>query len=129
MTFDTMLRLGRVSNLPTVWTNALAGAVLAGGAPASAIVTAALALSLFYIGGMWLNDAFDAQIDAAERANRPIPMGEAGRGTVYLVGYGLLAAGILVSFTLGAAAGATGGVLALAVVLYDWLHKKTPLPR
>ncbi len=126
MTFDTMLRLGRVSNLPTVWTNALAGAVLAGGAPASAIVTAALALSLFYIGGMWLNDAFDAQIDAAERANRPIPMGEAGRGTVYLVGYGLLAAGILVSFTLGAAAGATGGVLALAVVLYDWLHKKTP---
>ncbi len=30
-TLATLLRLGRVSNLPTVWTNVLAGAVLAGG--------------------------------------------------------------------------------------------------
>ena len=29
MTFGTILRLDRVSNIPTVWTNALAGAVLA----------------------------------------------------------------------------------------------------
>ena len=34
MNLNVALRLGRVSNLPTVWTNALAGAVLAtGGAP------------------------------------------------------------------------------------------------
>ena len=31
MTFADALRLGRVSNLPTVWTNALAGMVLAAG--------------------------------------------------------------------------------------------------
>ena len=31
MTFADALRLGRVSNLPTVWTNALAGMVLGGG--------------------------------------------------------------------------------------------------
>ena len=31
MTWMDALKLGRVSNLPTVWTNALAGMVLAGG--------------------------------------------------------------------------------------------------
>ena len=31
MTVATLLALGRVSNLPTVWTNCLAGAMLAGG--------------------------------------------------------------------------------------------------
>jgi len=30
VTCPTALRLGRVSNLPTVWTNVLAGAVLSG---------------------------------------------------------------------------------------------------
>ena len=32
MTWQTALKLGRVSNLPTVWTNTLAAAVLAGAA-------------------------------------------------------------------------------------------------
>lgn len=127
MTFDTMLRLGRVSNLPTVWTNALAGVMLAGGGSAGTVLLAALALSCFYIGGMWLNDAFDAEIDAEQRANRPIPMGEAKLQTVFIVGYALLAAGIGISFLLGTAAGIAGIALAIAVVLYDWLHKKTVL--
>lgn len=33
MTPAVALRLGRVSNLPTVWTNALAGIALAGASP------------------------------------------------------------------------------------------------
>lgn len=129
MTFGTILRLGRVSNLPTVWTNALAGAALAtGGAPDLATVAlAALALTLFYEGGMWLNDAFDAEIDARERANRPIPMGEIGRGTVFAGGYAMLIAGIVIAFLLGPQAGWAGVALAGAVILYDWLHKRTVL--
>lgn len=129
MTFGTILRLGRVSNLPTVWTNALAGATLAaGGAPSlSVVLLAALALTLFYEGGMWLNDAFDAEIDARERANRPIPMGEIGVGAVFAGGFAMLGAGIAVAFLLGAAAGLAGVALAAAVVLYDWLHKRTAL--
>ena len=53
----TWLVLGRVSNLPTVWTNALAGVVLAGSATGSEFYWAALVLTLAYIGGMYLNDA------------------------------------------------------------------------
>ena len=119
------LRLGRVSNLPTVWTNALLGAVLSGAATAGGVLTAALALSLLYVGGMWLNDAFDARIDAAERASRPIPRGEIARGTVFIGGFALLAAGVLAAWAAG------GGLVALllagAVVLYDWSHKRTAL--
>jgi 4-hydroxybenzoate polyprenyltransferase len=129
MTPGTMLRLGRVSNLPTVWTNALAGAVLAGAGAGDAgtIALAALALSFFYVGGMWLNDAFDAEIDARERPGRPIPSGAASRGAVYGTGWALLGIGVALGFLLGAQAGVAGVALAAGVALYDWLHKRTAL--
>lgn len=127
MTLGTVLRLGRISNLPTVWTNALAGSVLATGGAIEwyPLLIVALSLSLFYEGGMWLNDAFDAEIDANERANRPIPMGEITRNTVFIGGFVMLAAGIGLAFTLGPAAGAMGCALAVSILLYDWLHKRT----
>jgi len=127
MTFQTFLKLGRVSNLPTVWTNAIAGAVLAGQPNLSVILSAGVALTLFYVGGMWLNDAFDAEIDARERANRPIPMGEIGTGTVFAGGFVMLGLGVVLAFSLGGAVGLAGLCLAAAIVLYDWLHKRTVL--
>ncbi|WP_353981395.1 UbiA family prenyltransferase [Salinicola endophyticus] len=122
---DVWLRLGRVSNLPTVWSNALAGALLAGasGSFASGLVVLT-ALTLCYLGGMYLNDACDATIDARERADRPIPSGEVGRATVALIGLALLAAAVLLLFTTGAAAGTAGLALAAAVLLYDLRHKR-----
>ena len=129
MTFGTILRLGRVSNLPTVWTNALAGAVLAtGGAPElSTVLVTALALTFFYEGGMWLNDAFDAEIDAREKADRPIPMGEVSRGAIFTGGWALLAIGVLLALSMSVTAGLVGLCLTAAIVLYDWLHKRTVL--
>jgi len=130
VTWDVALRLGRVSNLPTVWTNVLAGVVLAGGQVVDArILPLIVALSLFYIGGMYLNDAFDAEIDAVERPERPIPSGQVGGGTVFALGFGMLAAAILVLLWLGFGFGAgvwpavAGAALAAAIVFYDWHHK------
>ena len=55
MTAAIALKLGRVSNLPTVWSNVLAGTVLAGGEPwPPATLVVMLAVSLLYIGGMCL---------------------------------------------------------------------------
>jgi 4-hydroxybenzoate polyprenyltransferase len=129
MNLGIALRLGRVSNLPTVWTNALAGAVLAtGGVPAFwTVVLSGLALTFFYEGGMWLNDAFDAEIDAAERADRPIPNGEISRSAVFTGGWILMGAGVLVSALLSPTCGVIGLLLSGAIVLYDWLHKRTVL--
>jgi hypothetical protein len=136
MNWRVALRLGRVSNLPTVWTNGLTGIVLAGGAIADArTVPLLVALSLFYVAGMYLNDAYDAEIDAKERPERPIPSGEASVETVLTAGFSMMAAGLalLAWVGYGAEAGTglgpvLGGVgLGAAIVLYDRRHKTTRL--
>ncbi len=111
MTLRDALILGRVSNLPTVWTNMLVGLVLAGGVVGGAAADAKtlpllLALSLFYVGGMYLNDAFDAALDALERPERPIPSGRVGRGTVFALGFAMLGGGLALLLWLGLAGGA-----------------------
>ena len=130
MTADVALRLGRVSNLPTVWTNALAGVVLAGGVlGVGEAVRLGIALSLFYVGGMYLNDAFDHAVDARERPTRPIPSGAVSARTVYLAGAAMLVLG----WTMLGAVSETrlgpllGLCLGAAIVYYDWRHKGDPL--
>lgn len=123
-----LLALGRVSNLPTVWSNVLAASALAlaseGGAWSGATLAGALvALSLMYVGGMYLNDACDAEIDARERPERPIPSGRIARATVFRIGFGLLASAVLVLMLMGWAAGVAALGLAAAVVAYNLHHK------
>jgi hypothetical protein len=125
---STLLRLGRISNLPTVWTNVIAGTVIAGGARRTGeIVLIALAMSAFYVGGMYLNDFFDRAIDARERPTRPIVTGEIGAGTVSAIGFCLLAIGIALMLPFGVAAALWGIALAGAIVLYDVWHKGNAL--
>jgi len=130
------VRLGRISNLPTVWTNVLVGVVLAGGKltdPRLALLL--LALSLFYVGGMFLNDAFDHGFDAKHRPERPIPSGQVSAREVFIAGFGLLALGM--AGVMLASRGQTGVpswpafassvALAAAIVYYDAHHKDNPL--
>lgn len=127
MNFRIALTLGRVSNLPTVWTNTLAGVLLVGARPGPELALVVLAFSLFYTGGMFLNDAFDSPWDARERPERPIPSGAAGAREVFLWGFGLLAAGVLVLALFGREAAMAGMALAGAITFYDWNHKANPL--
>lgn len=135
MTWRVALRLGRVSNLPTVWTNVLAAAVLADVPTASrGLPVVALACSLFYVGGMFLNDAFDRAFDARVRPERPIPSGAVRTSVVFGVGFGLLGGGLLLivaaaRVSLGTATGsAVTAALTLGglIVLYDAWHKSNP---
>jgi 4-hydroxybenzoate polyprenyltransferase len=126
----TALRLGRVSNLPTVWTNVLVGVALNGGTPTPALVIPlAAAVSLFYVAGMFLNDAFDHRWDAQHRPERPIPSGQVAARTVFLAGFALMAGGLgLLAVGPGSPTPALGGLaLAAAIILYDASHKKNPL--
>jgi len=131
MTPSVALRLGRVSNLPTVWTNALAGVALAGASPWQwAVLPAALGLSLAYLGGMYLNDAFDSAIDARERPSRPIPSGAIEANTVFALGFALLLAAVAVlaaaarGFDAPPEAAVLGGLaLGGAIIGYNWNHK------
>ncbi|HXW30567.1 MAG TPA: UbiA family prenyltransferase [Xanthobacteraceae bacterium] len=125
---STLLRLGRTSNLPTVWTNVIAGTVIAGGVRRpSEIALIALAMSAFYVGGMYLNDFFDRSIDARERPTRPIAAGEISAGTVSGLGFGLLVIGIALMVPFGLAAIVRGIALAGVIVVYDIWHKGNAL--
>ncbi len=130
MRFKTALALGRVSNLPTVWTNAMSGAALAGGSLSLVpFVCVMLALSSFYVGGMYLNDAFDRGFDAQHQPHRPIPSGRASARTVFVVGFGLLALGVLgVAWQARAFGNARDAILSAltlcaVIVFYDMHHK------
>ena len=120
----TLLRLGRVSNLPTVWTNVIAGATIANAAMTVAdFVAVSVAMTAFYVGGMYLNDFFDRDIDASERPGRPIHAGEIGAASVAATGFALLAIGVALLAPFGALPAIWGLALAAAIVLYDAWHK------
>ena len=127
----TILRLGRVSNLPTVWSNILAGAALSGGAlqPASTVILIS-AVSLMYVGGMFLNDAMDADWDKEHGLDRPIPQGEISRSAVLtaaivllLAGQSVLASQFFLSPDRMPGVCLAGVALLLFIVLYNWSHK------
>jgi hypothetical protein len=129
------LELGRVSNLPTVWSNVLAALALSGGLSAEPRVLAlGAAFSVFYVGGMYLNDAFDRHIDAVARPTRPIPSGRASAAVVFSVGFGALLLGTLITALVAQDTGASvvrattsSAVLSGCIVFYDIYHKKNPL--
>jgi 4-hydroxybenzoate polyprenyltransferase len=136
MKLSTALRLGRVSNLPTVATNVLAACVLSG-APFSWAVYGGLsaAMALAYVGGMYLNDAFDRDFDARVRPERPIPSGEVTARQVLVLGFAMLGLSVwCVGVVVWRGAGgallpAISSMLALSgtIVFYDLYHKQNPL--
>ena len=136
MKLATALRLGRVSNLPTVVSNVLAGLVLSGGMLGTgSIVALCVAMACMYVGGMYLNDAFDREHDRRERKERPIPTGQVRAATVFAIGFGLLLAGIALTAVLalgtpdGLGAAPVGAMCGLGslIVLYDLNHKGNAL--
>ena len=134
MTSSVWLRLGRISNLPTVWTNTLAAFALVGAkAEASSVALAALAMSFYYVAGMYLNDAFDRNIDAVERPTRPIPAGAVSAAAVFGAGFAMLGLGLAVTLWLAHrldhlnSAWTSAVLLGTAIVGYDAYHKGNPV--
>jgi len=126
----TWLTLGRVSNLPSIWTNIIAAVLVTRASlqvPASNITTMELAngpyliwlgtfaaLSLMYLGGMFLNDAFDAKWDKAHQQPRPIVQGQVSVSRVWAHGSVMLALGIV-------AIGVLYQITASTNVTHSWL--------
>lgn len=123
------LQLCRVSNLPTVWTNVLAGSLLAGAPIKAAPYTlVAGALSFFYMGGMVLNDLCDTESDRLSRPTRPIPSGRVSKPAALTLATGLFAAGFGALALAPSPSGAGAALLLLAtIVLYDRHHKPHPM--
>ena len=122
-----LLVLGRISNLPTVWSNCLAAWLLNGGGGWRSFFLLCLGATLLYTGGMFLNDAFDVEFDRKYRSERPIVSGLISLLFVWIAGGLLLVFGALAFLTLNTVAAGFAALLVICIVAYNAVHKKTRL--
>ena len=122
------LALARISNSPTVVSNTLAGAALAGAlVPDGRVVAVAVAMVLFYTAGMYLNDLCDYAIDRLRQPQRPLPSGLVSRTEAAIAVVALFGIGSALLWSTGAATFRGGLVLIAVIVVYDLWHKTNPL--
>jgi 4-hydroxybenzoate polyprenyltransferase len=83
---------------------------------------------------MFLNDAFDRNIDARIHPERPIPSGRISAGEVFTVGFGLMGIGEALLAAVAMQSGqsalpalAAGLALGALIVVYDLWHKNNPI--
>ena len=119
----TLVILGRVSNLPTVWSNCLAGWWLGHGGNYDKLPWLIFGVSALYLGGMYLNDAFDAEYDRQHRPERPIPSGVISLPMVLGWGLAWLVLGAASLIIIGKTTGVLALILLFCIVLYDVMHK------
>lgn len=114
----------RFANLPSVCSNVMLGALLAGaGYDVGRVLVVAVCL---YVSGGFINDWADRAWDAAHRAERALPQGLFPPWcylwiSILVASCGLLCAAFVGWFALGVAA-----LIGLAIVIYTWLHKRSP---
>lgn len=137
------MRLFRLPNVFTAIADITMGYAIIhqGFAPAGPFVALLLASACLYTAGMVLNDVFDVEQDRKERPHRPLPSGQISLATARIAGFGLLAIGVLLGGAAGYLpgyavgfepaypwrSGAVAGLLALCIVLYDAILKRTPV--
>ncbi len=126
-----LLDLGRVANLPTVWTNCMVAWWLAGGAYPDLgwplwRATGALLMgtSLMYMAGTTLNDAFDHDFDREYRPERPLPMGMLTLRTVWVLGVTQLVLGALLLTIVAGASLLAVALLTGLIIAYNAIHKE-----
>jgi hypothetical protein len=122
-----LLVMGRVSNLPTVWSNCLAGWLLGGGGDWNLFAVLGAGATSLYLGGMFLNDAFDVEFDREHRRERPIPAGIISEWKAWCLSFMLLASGLVMLLLLGMFAFKVTLALFITIVAYNAFHKQFAL--
>ncbi|HEX5399985.1 MAG TPA: UbiA family prenyltransferase [Verrucomicrobiae bacterium] len=120
---QTLLVLGRVSCLPTIWSNCVAGWWLGGGGNFGRLTLLLIGITALYTGGAILNDAFDADFDRQHRPNRPIPGGVMTRKAVWVWSFGFLTAGALALAFISKTTGILALILLVCIIVYNAGHK------
>lgn len=128
MQFKTLLALGRVSNVPTVWMNAVAATALTlnaseGEFAIGQLLAVMAGLSCLYAGGMSFNDYCDRHWDSNHQPFRPIPSGKVSAQSVLIISLVLFLVGLGLLAQTAASFAAAVGLLSL-IVAYDILHKQ-----
>ncbi len=120
------LQLIRPANLVTANADILAGFAAAGQPGFGRLLWLLLATTGIYGGGIVYNDVFDAELDAAERPERPIPSGRVSLRRASLLGSVLLFIGICAAFLASPISGCIAVLTAACALLYDARTKHHP---
>ena len=124
------LQMMRLANIVTAWADILAGFAASGTVGLINIQVLGwllLATTGLYGGGIVLNDVFDAELDAQERPERPIPSGRASRQGATLLGSTLLVIGVVAAAQVSVLSATLACGIALAATLYDAVGKHHPI--
>ena len=127
-----LLSLTRPANLVTAIADVLAGMAIAGyfhnsAPPPAPVGWLCVATVGLYGGGVVFNDVFDAELDAIERPERPIPSGVVSKNQATALGSVLFAAGIVASFMVNETAGLLAVAITVASLVYDRFGKHNNL--
>lgn len=140
---NAVLTLGRVSNLPTVWTNCIAAWILnqlgsglslfvlpeSGDTQPidlgiSNLLWIVIGSSLIYVAGTTINDAFDVEYDRKYNQGRPIPSGVMKTWEVWLIGVTEFAIGFYILLDFVGVNLVYLILLCAVIIAYDAVHKK-----
>src|SRR5262249_24789413 len=100
------------------------GCWLGGWSSWTTVLLLCLAASLFYTGGMFLNDFCDAGFDRKYKRERPIVAGYVTRSQVGLAALVLFIAGLLLAWAIAPHVLLFGAVLVPVIIAYDFFHKR-----
>ncbi len=124
--WTTIAALSRPARLPTIWSNCLAGWWLGGGGNHLEFGLLLAGVTCLFLGGAFLNDAFDEEFDRLHHPARPIPSGAIAHDAVFRWGLGWLVAGALAMFWLGRLPAGLALALVFLIVLYNTTHRLLP---
>jgi 4-hydroxybenzoate polyprenyltransferase len=123
------LQMLRPANIVTAWADILVGFGATGLFPNTSGELFWLLLSTtgLYGGGIVFNDVFDAELDAIERPERPIPSGRASLNMGILLAAGLLMGGIIAAAQVSLLSAEIAFGVAMLALIYDAIGKHHPL--
>ena len=117
------LQLMRPANITTAWADILMGCAAAGislsNPDFATIFWLILSTTGLYGGGVVFNDVCDAELDAVERPERPIPSGQADLAGAIALGTSLLAMGIFCAAMVSPLSAVLAMAIATMALVYD----------
>jgi 4-hydroxybenzoate polyprenyltransferase len=117
----------RPANIITAHADILAGYAAAGATSRLDLLLLVIATTGLYGGGVVFNDVFDAELDAVERPERPIPSGAVSRKAAGVFGGFLLGCGVMFASMCSPLSGAVALATGASALIYDRFGKHHPL--
>jgi len=113
----------RPANIVTAWADIITGFAASGATLEFTLAWLLLATTGLYGGGVVFNDVFDAELDAVERPERPIPTGKASRLGATILGVVLLTVGIVAAAQVSLLSAVIAVFVATGAIIYDAWNK------